>query len=461
MIETHFADSDLVYIMVNRSGLTAYSTSSAAKAEFPNEDTFVRGAISIGRRLQNPLNELVKVEPASLGIGMFHHDVRGKYLKQMLTDVVESCVNSVGVDLNLATPALLTHVVGLNQMTARRIYEYRREHGQFRSRNDLKKVLGINETVYTYAAGFLRISGGENPLDSTNIHPESYELAANVLEKLGFSVNDLRKSEKMKAIADKIASEKIGELTLKLSSELNAGFHAVRDILEDLSQQKGDPRESSPPLMFRKAVLKFENLTPGAELTGTILNVTDFGAFVDIGLHESGFIHVSQMASGYIRDAHEKAAVGDTVRLWVVETDVAKKRVSLTLLPPGTEKQTPAHKSEDKERSRPPRERSARPPRPEGDRRESAEKPRSDQPRPPRDASRGSRDGKRFDRQRSGGKTFERIPKTFVSAPVKKEMKPITEKMKQGKEPMRSFGDLAQLFGRVQVETEEGKEGKK
>jgi len=477
MIETHFADSDLAYVMINKSGLTSYSTSAAAKAEFPNEDVYVRTAVSIGRRLQDPLSELVKVEPINLGIGVLHHETSGKYPKQALDVVVESCVNLVGVDLNRATVAMLTHVAGLNPMTARRIYEYRREHGAFRYRADLKKVSGITETVYTHAVGFLKISGGDHPLDATNIHPESYELAANVLEKLGFSVNDLQKNDN--AITDKIAAERMGELAVKLASELGAGILTVRDILENLAKPNRDPRESQPPLMFRKTALKFENLTPGVELVGTILNVTDFGAFVDIGLHESGFLHVSQMAAGYIRNPHEKVAVGDTVRLWVVETDAAKKRISLTLLPPGTIKQT--HKSEDKEREKPPRERSPRPPRPVGgggggggggERREFSGKPREGQSHPPREGGGDrveSRDGRRFDRRpgggggrgQSGGRSFERAPKTFVTAPVKKDVKPITEKMKQGKEPMRSFGDLAQLFGRVQVESEEGKDGKK
>jgi uncharacterized protein len=415
--------------------------------------------VSIGRRLQNPLNELVKIEPANLGLGAFHLDIRGKHLKQMLAEVVESCVNFVGVDVNTATSAHLTHVAGLNPMTARRICEYRREHGAFRTREDLKKVPGINEMVYTHSAGFLRIVDGDNPLDSTNIHPESYELAANIIEKLGFAVNDLRSSEKMKAVADKIASEKIGELTVKFSSELSAGINTVRGILENLSRFGRDPRESQPPLVFRKSVLKLDSLTPGMELTGTILNVADFGAFVDIGLQESGFVHISQMSTGYIQNAHERVAVGNTVRLWVVEADVAKKRVSLSLLSPGTEKHQPRSAEQGRERS--PREHSReyapRPQRPEGERREfSSDKPRGD--RPPR-VSRGgphrdSRDGKQFER-----KSFDRSPRTFVSAPVKKEAKPITEKMKQGKEPMRSFSDLAQLFGRAPTGENDGDKG--
>jgi len=465
MIETHFEETDLKYVMVNKSGSIAYSTSQLGKEEFPNEDPFVRAAVSIGRRLQNPLNELVKIEPTSLGVGMFQHDIRGKYLKQMLSEIVVSCVNYVGVDLNTATPTILNYVSGLNLMTARRIYEYRREHGQFKTRDDIKKVPGIGETVYSHAAGFLRINNGENPLDSTNIHPESYELAANIIEKLGFAVQDLQSSDKRKAVADKIAAERIGELTVRLSSEFSASLFLVRDILEDLAKPGRDARESQPPLLFRRAALKFENLTAGMELTGTIQNVAEFGAFVDIGLPESGFIHISQLATGYIQDAHEKVAVGDTVRLWVMEADVARKRVSLTMLPPGTPRQAPHQKTteREKEQGRPPREqrsgersgeRFSRPTRPESERRDFPKKPEGERtPRPP---FRGARDDKRG----TGGQ-FGRSPKTFVTAPVKKEVKPITEKMKQGKEPMRSFGDLAQLFGRVQADTEEGKGEKK
>jgi uncharacterized protein len=439
--------------MVNKSGSIAYSTSQIGKEEFPNDDVLVRAAVSIGRRLQNSMNELVKVEPSNLGGGILLNDIRGKYVKQMLADVVVSCVNRVGVDLNLASAAILTYVSGLNLMTARRIYEHRREFGAFRTREDLRKVPGINETVYTYAAGFLRIAGGDNPLDSTHIHPESYELAASIIEKLGFAVLDLQSADKMRAIAAKIEAENIGELSVKLSTEFNAGVNTVSDILEELCQPGRDPRESQPPLMFRRTVLKFEHLIPGMELTGTILNVTDFGAFVDIGLFESGFIHISQMASGYVQSAHDRVSSGSVVRLWVVEADAVKKRVSLTLLPPGMERQTPPPKSGERERGdRSPMERfsrSSRPPQGDGERRD--DRPKREGDRPPRSFRDGKGD-KRFER-----KEFDRTPKTFVSAPVKKEVKPITEKMKQGKEPMRSFSDLAQLFGQGASEAEKDK----
>ena len=455
MIETHFAEDNLQYALVHRAGSVAYSTSSAAKEDLPFADPFVRAAVSLGRRAQDPMCELAKMEPSTLGQGVFQLDPRAKHIKQMLEEVVESCVNLVGLDLNRATPALLTHVAGLNIMTARRICEYRREHGRFSSREDLKKVPGINETVYKYAAGFLRISDVDNPLDATHIHPESYQLAADILEKLGYSANDLSDGDRVKAIANTIAEAKIGELTVKFSTELNAGINTVRDILEELSRPGRDPRRTQPPIVFRKKPLKLEDLTAGMELTGTILNVTDFGAFADIGLPESGFIHISQMASGYIQNAHERLAVGNTVRLWVVESDGDKKRVALTLLPPGIERQPQRQPGRERRdgTEHPSRERHVRPPKPDADRRESTG-------RPQRDSDRNTNGGRRFDKHK-GGRPMDRTPRTFVSTPTKKESKPITEQMKQGKEPMRSFSDLAQMFGRAQSEqADDNKKGK-
>ena len=449
MIETHFADSDMAYLMVSRAGSIHYSTSPLGKEELPNADPFVRATVSLGRRLQNPLNELVKIEPTSLCQGMLQHDIRGKHINQMLAEAVESCVNFVGVDLNQASAELLTHVSGLNLMTARRIYEYRREHGAFRTRQDLRNVPGINETIYNHASGFLRVFGGDNPLDATNIHPENYELAASIVERLGFAVHDLRSSEKAKMLADKIVAENIGNLTTQLSSDLRAGPHTVKDILEEFAWPGRDPRNVQPPLNFRKKVLKLEDMTPGLELTGTILNVTDFGAFADIGLPESGFIHISQIATGYIQNAHERLSTGNVVRLWVVEADNAKKRVSLSLLRPGIERQPPGRFADSGQspKERVPRDAASRPPRTERERRTFSERPsertQGNRPQRPGD-SRGG--GGRFDK-RSGDRPFDRAPKTFVTTPIKKEVKPITEEMKKGKEPMRSFSDLAQLFG--------------
>lgn len=450
MIAEQFADEELYYIVVNEAGASVYSASPAAQEEFPNYDVLLRGAVSIGRRLQDPLNELVKIDPASLGVGMYQHDVKGKLLRNSLTEVVESCVNFVGVDLNTATPAILRYVSGLNQLTAKRVYDYRQEHGPFRSREDLKKVPGFGDVAFTHAAGFLKIRDGVNPLDSTWIHPESYELAAKILEKLGFTVEELRDPEKRNAIAEKIREGRVGELASKFSSELEAGLFTVRDILDNLMRPHRDSRDSMPKPIFRKGILHVDDLQPGMELLGTVLNVVDFGAFIDIGLHESGLVHVSQMADRYLRDAHDRVSVGDIVRVWVVEVEPSRKRISLTMLPPGTER-TPRRdhrRDEGKgrqdgkpegERDRPPRE----------DRRDSRQQQGRDDRPPRKDGDRRGRrdDGRRNDRNRDR----DRGPKTYVAPPKEKVVKPITEDMKKGKEPLRSFGDLAQLLGRVQV----------
>ena len=469
MIAGRFADGDLSYIIVNEAGASVYSASPAAKEEFPNYDVLLRGAISIGRRLQDPLNELVKIDPASLGVGMYQHDLKGKHLKDTLTAVVESCVNHVGVDVNTATPAILRYVSGLNQLTAKRIYDYRVQNGPFRCREDLKKVSGIGEVAFMHAVGFLKIPGGSNPLDATWIHPESYGTATKVLEKIGFAVDDLRHPEKVKEITEKCKTLNAEEL----AKELGTGPLTIKDILENLARPGRDPRETLPVPIFKKGILKLEDLTTGMELTGTILNVVDFGAFVDIGLHDSGLIHISHMADRYIRDAHERVSVGDIVRVWVVEVDQKRKRISLTLIPPGTERPRPEPRRDErgerpprperdvsKQEPRPPRQ--DRPPRPQGQGQDRPPRPqgqgqgrlpRPDQGQhPPRpegdrarrdDRGRDNRNRDRFDR--------ERTPKTFVAAPKEKAVKPISEEMKKGKEPLRSFGDLAQLFGRVQV----------
>ncbi|MDR1142206.1 MAG: helix-hairpin-helix domain-containing protein, partial [Planctomycetaceae bacterium] len=501
MIASRFADTELAYVIVNESGASVYSASPIAKEEFPDYDPLLRGAVSIGRRLQDPLNELVKIDPASLGVGMYQHDLKNKHLKNTLTDVVESCVNFAGVDLNTATPAILRYVAGLNQMTAKRIHEYRLLHGPFRSRDEIKKVSGLGEVAFTHAAGFLKIHDGTNPLDATWIHPESYSLAAKILEKLGFSVDDLKNSEKVKEIAAKIAEEKIGELASRLATELEVGLFTVRDTLDDLSRPGRDPRESLPPPIFKKGILHTEDLTPGMELTGTVSNVVDFGAFVDIGLHDSGLVHISQMTDRFIRDAHEKVSVGDIVRVWVVEADLKRKRVSLTMRPPGTEKQPkPEHPVEPRRESyrneqhhersgnqpsteKKPFKQSSEPrdPQQPENRRPEGTRPQNETPKsrdgnqaPHKDGyrqdNRNNRDKNRHNRGNHGSNhehgnrehDHRNRPKSFVAAPKTKELKPISEKMKQGKEALRSFGDLAQFLGRVQITdpTEEKKRKK-
>lgn len=442
IIEEKFADADVAYIVVNEAGASVYSTSQIAKDEFPNFDPLVRGAASIGRRLQNPLNELVKIDAERLGVGMYQHDVKSKALKDALTNVVASCVNRVGVDLNAATPAILRYVAGLNQLTAKRVCERRVANGPYRNREELKEVSGLGETAFSHCAGFLKIVGGENPLDATWIHPESYELATKILEKLGFTPADLLAREKVAELADAIKATDAAAL----AEEFDAGPLAVADLLEQFVRPGLDPRDALPGPIFKKGVLKMEDLKPGMELTGVVLNVVDFGAFVDVGLHESGLVHISQLGDSYVRDAHQKVAVGDVLKVWVLEVDAKRRRVSLTTLAPGTvrerrldgprrprrDENAPAGTGSDGGAERRPR-------RERSDRFERSERG---------ERSEGNRRGRgRDDRS-------ERAPRTVVAAPKNKKIKPISDDMKSGKEAMRSFSDLAQFFGRVQPDAD-------
>ncbi|NBP79715.1 S1 RNA-binding domain-containing protein, partial [bacterium] len=347
------AERGLEYVIVNEAGASVYSTSPLGREEFPQHDASIRSAISIGRRLQDPLSELVKIEPANIGVGLYQHDVRAKHLHASLDAVVESCVNYVGVDVNTASPALLRYVSGLNQAIAKGIAEWRAAKGAFENRQQLREVPGFGEATYVQAAGFLKIGGGSNPLDATWIHPESYAVAERVLERLGASVADL----------------------------------SGRDQTE--------------------------------ELMGAVLNVVDFGAFVDIGLHDSGLVHISQLSRRFVRDPHDLLSVGQVVKVWVLELDKNRRRVALTMIPPGQPQQQTGRR--------------------QGERRD----------RPGRAADReAGGGGKRPRRGRKGGapaggprgrtaSVSTRGPR--VPAP------PITEAMREGREPLRTFGDLFQF----------------
>ncbi|MBR4835043.1 MAG: helix-hairpin-helix domain-containing protein [Thermoguttaceae bacterium] len=449
IIEEKFADADVAYIVVNEAGASVYSTSQIAKDEFPNYDPLVRGAASIGRRLQNPLNELVKIDAERLGVGMYQHDVKSKALKDALTNVVGSCVNRVGVDLNAATPAILRYVAGLNQLTAKRVYERRVANGPYRRREELKEVSGLGETAFSHCAGFLKIVGGDNPLDATWIHPESYELATKILEKLGFTADDLRVPSKVAELAEAIKATDAAAL----AEEFGAGPLAVADLLEQFVRPGLDPRDSLPGPIFKKGVLKMEDLQPGMELTGVVLNVVDFGAFVDVGLHESGLVHISQLGDSYVRDAHQKVAVGDVLKVWVLEVDPKRRRVSLTTLAPGTVRERrqdgPRRPRRDENAANAPSEGGAeRRPRRERD---------GEERRPRRERGERAERGERPEGNRRGrgrDDRSERAPRVVVSAPKDKKIKPISADMKSGKEAMRSFSDLAQFFGRVQPDAD-------
>lgn len=468
MIAGPLADLEVHYVIVNEAGASVYSASNVGREEFPDFDATLRGTISIGRRLQDPLSELVKISPQNIGVGLYQHDVKQKHLQLSLDHVVESCVNYVGVDLNTASAPLLRYVSGLNQLTARRVVEHRQQYGPFKNRQQMMEVSGVGDSSFTQAAGFLKIRDGDNPLDLTWIHPESYAAAAKVLEKLGFTPATL---------ADKAASaelsKKLAEIDLPaLVSELGMGELAVKDILANLARPGRDPREDLPPPIFKKGILRAEDLQEGMELTGTVLNVVDFGAFVDIGLKDSGLVHISQMANRYIKSPHEVVAVGDVVKVWVLGIEKDRRRVSLSMVDPVVKAQSKAEEEARREETRK-RDEARREQRKAEAERRTAERQRSGpapagQPGAPAGAPRGGQQGgggqggggRRFggrdDRRggggggdrgrggspRGGGQSFvpQQRPQPKAPAP------PITDGMKKGKEPLRTFGDLMQLL---------------
>ncbi|MGL4420427.1 MAG: helix-hairpin-helix domain-containing protein [Gemmataceae bacterium] len=331
------APSDIAYVIVNEAGASDYSASPVAKEEFPTLDATARGTVSIGRRLQDPLAELVKIDPQHVGVGLYQHDVRPKQLKESLEKVVQSCVNHVGVDLNTASVPLLRHVSGLNQHVAREIVEYRKANGPFKTRDDLQKVPNFGEKRFTQAAGFLKILDSAEPLDATWIHPESYETAKKILTDFGFSTADLADKTKLEELREKLQTTSLESAAEML--KLSPG--TVRDLFESLARPGRDPREDLPPPVFKKGILKLEDLSPGMELKGTVLNVVDFGAFVDVGLKDSGLVHISQIANRYIKSPYDIVAVGDVVTVWVMQVDQERRRVSLTMISPNAERRAP------------------------------------------------------------------------------------------------------------------------
>jgi protein Tex len=580
MLSNELKDLDLAYVSVNEAGASVYSTSQLGREELPTHDPILRSAISIARRLLDPLSELVKINPANIGVGLYQHDMKAKNLKESLDAVVESCVNFVGVDVNSASPALLRYVSGLNALTARRIYEYRREHGPFANREELKKVPGIGEATFVQAAGFLKILGGDNPLDATWIHPESYEIAKKVLERFGSNVEELKQvvpeppappvtpdsskfgegivtepvvesasevtevSAAQENIAtpaaddalsqaqegglqteeaivtaalnetptdDLIAShmpsavlhteltvhepltvappkanpiaEKLAEVDIPaVATELGVSPLLLEDLVISLSRPGRDPREELPPPTFRRGVMKLDDLSPGMELQGTVLNVVDFGAFVDIGLSDSALVHISRLADRFIRDPHEVVGIGDILKLWVVEVDRNRRRVSLTAIQPGSERPQRPRQEPRGDQERPPRgdrgsdrgPRSQSPPqaggtrdqrgqRPQGDRPPGNRPPQGDRPpgdRPPRD-DRGGRGDRGGDR-RGGGRG---APRDFGPRVVERNSnkpkvdKPLSKAQVDGKKPLRSFSDLIQLMDKKKDEPTKPTEG--
>jgi len=440
ILRVELAESDVAYVIVNEAGASVYSTSPLGREELPQFDATMRSAVSIARRLLDPLSELVKINPANIGVGLYQHDVKAKHLRDSLDAVVESCVNYVGVDLNTASPSLLRYVSGLNQLTARRVVEYRQQHGPFHSRETLKQVPGLGDAAFVQSAGFLKITDGENPLDTTWIHPESFDVAQRVLEKLGSSPDELFRRRGSGDDSDGVSTNgetesplaegkrtsrscntvqlanQIGEIERdQFARELQIGRLLLDDILQALLRPGRDPREDLPQPVFRREILKLEDLKPGMELTGTVLNVVDFGVFVDIGLHDSGLIHISCLADRYIRDPHEVVSVADVIKVWVVEVDKKRRRVSLTAIKPGTEKPV-SQRNSGKQAQR------------------TKQTQRTGHGKP---ASNGNAQKSRAKSERKTHSQSKRQSRSAV---------PITKEMQEGKEPMRTFGDLKQFY---------------
>jgi uncharacterized protein len=319
-------DVSVQYIIVSEAGASVYSASKLAKEEFPEYDLSLRSAISIARRLQDPLAELVKIEPKAVGVGQYQHDVTTKRLDEALKGIVESCVNSVGVEINTASSALLQYVAGLTKSTADGIVKYREKNGKFTKREQLLEVPRLGQKAFVQCAGFIRITDGINPLENTPVHPESYAVAERLLALIGFDLNDLY-TQKISQIRKALA-----QVEIKLMAEkLNVGEPTLKDIVEALQKPGRDPREELPPPLFRTDVLTMEDLKPGMELQGTVRNVVDFGAFVDIGVKQDGLVHISQLGEKYIKHPMEVVAVGDIVKVKVLEVDVHRGRISLTM----------------------------------------------------------------------------------------------------------------------------------
>lgn len=440
LLANELKDVDGGYTIVNEAGASVYSTSQVGREELPQLDATLRGAVSIGRRLQDPLSELVKINPANIGVGLYQHDVKSRPLSTTLDAVVESGVNFVGVDLNTASPSLLRYVSGLNQLTARRIVEFRQQNGRFRSRTQLREVPGVGEATFVQAAGFLKITDGDNLLDATWIHPESYSTVEKILDKLNISLSELvqhlssrlpqadwqessrpvNESGDTKPEDGKTGDSRPGDIATRLSqwnvaemaAQLGVGELTLTDILSALSRPPRDPREDLPKPVFRREVVKLEDLRPGMQLAGTVLNVVDFGAFVDIGLSDCGLVHVSRLADRFVADPHDIVTPGDILQVWVVNVDKERRRVSLTAVQPGTEKPRP--------------ERNPKPPQAQQERRPQ-HKPHATRPV----------QSPRHERPKRGKTIVAKSPKPVV---------PITEAMRDGKEPMRTFGDLMQFF---------------
>ena len=318
---------EIYYAIVSEAGASVYSASKLATEEYPDINVSLRGAISIARRLQDPLAELVKIDPKAIGVGQYQHDVNQKRLSESLTGVVEDAVNTVGVDVNTATPSLLSYVSGINKTIAKNIVSYRDENGALKQRKELLKVPKLGKVAFEQCAGFLRIYDGKNPLEITGVHPESYEKAEMLLEKMGYKTKDILDQEKLKSLREELKNINIENM----AKELDVGELTLQDIINELSKPGRDPRDDMPKQILRSDVLKFEDLREGMVLKGTVRNVTDFGAFVDIGVKHDGLVHISQLSNKFVKNPSEIVSVGDIVEVKVIGIDTEKQKVSLSM----------------------------------------------------------------------------------------------------------------------------------
>ena len=325
---------DIQYTIVNEAGASVYSASKLATEEYPDLDVTTRGAMSLGRRLQDPLAELVKIDPKSIGVGQYQHDINQKLLEGALTNVVEDCVNRVGVDLNTASPSLLSYIAGVNMGIAKNIVKYREENGKFTDRKQLMKVPKLGEKAFNQCAGFLRIADGKNPLDATSVHPESYGAAQAMMEKLGVEADAIRQGgdkDMEKKIKKAYPAKSLTQSIAAMAGDLGVGELTLTDIIEEMKKPARDPREDAPPVVFRNDVKQFEDLKIDMEMTGTVRNVVDLGDFVDIGVKNDGLVHISQLSDKFIKHPMDVVAVGDTVKVKIISIDYDKHRVGLTM----------------------------------------------------------------------------------------------------------------------------------
>ena len=320
-------DHEVLYTIVSEAGASVYSASKLATEEYPDINVSIRGAISIARRLQDPLAEFVKIDPKSIGVGQYQHDVNQKKLEESLAGVVEDSVNKVGVDVNTATPSLLSYVSGINKTIAKNIVKYRDENGKLKERKELLKVPKLGKVAFEQCAGFIRIPEGINPLENTAVHPESYEIAEELLKTLGYVTGDLKDKDKLVEIRKKLSEIKLAET----AKTLNVGELTLKDIIDELSKPGRDPREDMPKPILRQDVLKFEDLREGMILTGTVRNVIDFGAFVDIGVKHDGLVHISEMSEKFVKNPSDIVSVGDIVKVKVIGIDNDRQKVKLSM----------------------------------------------------------------------------------------------------------------------------------